>query len=52
MRAQESRRAEEEPGIPTAVHYPESDGEPMGESDVHIDVLLYLRQALRYCFSS
>jgi Uma2 family endonuclease len=29
------------------VHYPESDGKPMGETDVHIDALIYLREALR-----
>jgi len=29
------------------IHYPETDGKPMGESDVHIDVLIYLREALR-----
>jgi Uma2 family endonuclease len=31
----------------TQIHYPESDGKPMGESDVHIDALIYLREALR-----
>ncbi len=30
--------------------YPESDGKPIGESDVHITVILYLRQALRWLF--
>jgi len=29
------------------IHYPESDGKPIGESDVHIDALIYLREALR-----
>jgi Uma2 family endonuclease len=29
------------------IHYPESDGKPMGETDVHIDALIYLREALR-----
>jgi hypothetical protein len=29
------------------VHYPESDGKPMGETDAHIDALIYLREALR-----
>src|SRR5262245_49349445 len=33
-----------------AVYYPESDGQPMGETDFHIAVILYLRQALRYFF--
>jgi Uma2 family endonuclease len=32
------------------IHYPESDGKPMGETDVHIDVLIYLREALRDYF--
>jgi hypothetical protein len=32
------------------VHYPESDGKPMGETDVHIDALIYLREALRDYF--
>jgi Uma2 family endonuclease len=27
--------------------YPESDGQPMAETDVHIDVLIYLREALK-----
>ena len=31
----------------TQIHYPESDGKPMGETDVHIDALIYLREALR-----
>ena len=29
------------------VYYPESDGEPMAETDVHIKALIYLREALR-----
>src|SRR5688572_9261504 len=40
-------------GITTAakpIHYPESDGKPMGETDVHIDALIYLREALRDLF--
>ena len=32
------------------IHYPETDGQPMGESDIHINAMLYLRQALRYLF--
>jgi Uma2 family endonuclease len=32
------------------IHYPESDGKPMGETDVHIDVLIYLREALKDYF--
>ena len=31
----------------TQIHYPESDGKPMGETDMHIDALIYLREALR-----
>jgi hypothetical protein len=27
----------------TQRYYPENDGEPMGETDVHIDVIIYLR---------
>ncbi len=33
-----------------AIHYPESDGKPMGETDFHISAILYLRQALRHHF--
>jgi Uma2 family endonuclease len=29
------------------IHYPERDGKPMAETDVHIDVLIYLREALK-----
>jgi Uma2 family endonuclease len=32
---------------PTQIYYPESDGKPMGETDMHIDALIYLREALR-----
>jgi Uma2 family endonuclease len=32
------------------IHYPESDGKPTGETDVHIDALIYLREALRDYF--
>lgn len=32
---------------PAPIHYPESDGKPMGETDVHIDAMIYLREALR-----
>jgi hypothetical protein len=34
----------------TQIHYPESDGKPMGATDVHIDALIYLREALRDYF--
>jgi len=30
--------------------YPERDGKPMGETDVHIDAMIYLREALKYHF--
>ena len=29
------------------IYYPETDGKPMGETDVHIDALIYLREGLR-----
>src|SRR5262247_2145283 len=32
------------------IYYPERDGKPMAETDVHIDVLIYLREALRDYF--
>jgi Uma2 family endonuclease len=32
------------------VFYPESDGKPMAETDLHIDELIYLRRALRRHF--
>jgi Uma2 family endonuclease len=34
----------------TPISYPESDGKPMGETDVHIDAVIYLREALRDYF--
>lgn len=34
----------------TQIVYPETDGKPMGETDVHIDALIYLREALRDYF--
>ncbi len=40
-------------GITTAarpIYYPETDGKPMAETDVHIDVLIYLREALKDYF--
>ncbi|MBM3223305.1 MAG: Uma2 family endonuclease [Candidatus Tectomicrobia bacterium] len=33
-----------------ALVYPERDGKPMGETDVHIDAVIYLREALKYHF--
>jgi Uma2 family endonuclease len=35
------------PTVPKPIYYPETDGKPMGETDVHIDALIYLREALR-----
>lgn len=35
---------------PGEVYYPESDGQPMGETSHHINVILYLLAALRYFF--
>lgn len=32
------------------VHYPETDGKPMAETDGHIDALIYLREALKDSF--
>src|SRR5581483_9815534 len=32
------------------VVYPESDGKPMAETDIHIDALIYLREALKDYF--
>ena len=32
------------------IYYPESDGQPIGETDFHITTILYLRQALQYLF--
>ena len=36
--------------IPAQIVYPETDGKPMGETDVHIDALIYLREALKDYF--
>jgi len=40
------------PAAPTrpAIYYPESDGQPMGETDFHINAIIYLREALRHFF--
>lgn len=35
---------------PEEIHYPESDGKPMGETDVHIKEIMYLIQGLRAHF--
>jgi Uma2 family endonuclease len=37
-------------GVKPSVDYPESDGKPVGETDFHITVIFYLRQALRHFF--
>src|SRR5262249_44265454 len=40
--------------LPGTTHdplYPDSDGEPMGETDFHIAALILLRQALQYYFA-
>lgn len=34
------------PAARTTVYYPESDGKPMAETDTHINLLIYLHQAL------
>ena len=34
------------------IHYPESDGKPMGETDFHIQTITYLYQALNAFFSN
>ncbi len=34
----------------TIIHYPESDGTPMGETGFHVNVMLYLKQALELYF--
>ncbi|MBI2569620.1 MAG: Uma2 family endonuclease [Candidatus Schekmanbacteria bacterium] len=37
--------------LPAAeVRYPDSDGQPLGETDFHISAILYLREALRWVF--
>lgn len=35
---------------PSTIVYPESEGKPIGETDWHISVILYLRTALRFFF--
>ena len=37
---------------PPEVIYPESDGQPMGETGFHVNALLLLFQALRYYLAS
>jgi len=38
------------PSIEPVIHYPESDGKPVGETDWHISVIFYLRAVLRFFF--
>ncbi|NJN98142.1 MAG: Uma2 family endonuclease [Anaerolineales bacterium] len=40
------------PSIPVKpdIHYPESDGQPMGETEFHINAILHLFQSLRHFF--
>lgn len=48
--AQESRQPKATVQYPSTIVYPESDGKPVGETDWHISVILYLRAALRFFF--
>ena len=36
----------------TSIEYPESDGKPMAETDVHIDALIYVRETLKAYFEA
>lgn len=36
--------------VPSRIVYPETDGKPMAETDVHIDALIYVREALKDYF--
>lgn len=47
------RPVERETGFPfpAQISYPESDGQPVGETDNHISAIFYLRAALRLLFS-
>lgn len=40
------------PAAQPRVHYPESDGKPMGETDLHMLLIIYLRTALENYFSN
>ncbi len=46
----ERRNAKPVDEYPSTIVYPESDGKPMGETDWHISVIIYLREALRFYF--
>ena len=37
--------------LETEIYYPESDGRPMGETDVHRDLLIFLATALQQYFA-
>ena len=40
-------------GLPhDVVEYPCSDGQPMGESDIHIDCIMYVCDALKWCYET
>ena len=40
-------------GLPRdVIEYPCSDGTPMGETDVHVDCILYVRSALKWHFAT
>lgn len=41
-------RSPASPAVESQIRYPESDGQPIGETDFHITTILYLRQALRH----
>lgn len=36
----------------SSIYYPESDGKPMAETDLHIDLITYLKDALKQYFSA
>ena len=38
--------------LETEIYYPESDGQPMGETDAHRDILVYLVTALQQYFAN
>ncbi len=43
-------KIQSQPAIPPRVIYPETDGKPMTETDLHAQCLIYLRTALDYYF--
>lgn len=38
--------------FPTEVDYPETDGKPMAETDIHADLMIQLRESLKSFFAS